>query len=376
MVGHKLKQVFIAGAVAAMVLIGAGLVYSRATGAQLLSVQTGSMVPVLHKGDLVAVTRIPHGQLAVGDVITYVSPHDKRVTITHRIAALPSAQNGYRIITKGDANSASDQPIATSAILGKVNRHMPMAGYAVDAVRKPAGLLLLIYIPALAIMIDELRRLTAYYKQQEGYRMPGREARRSRRMSSGTWALGAKALAICAVAGLVVAIPAQAALTTTATLSGNTIATARTAPLTHIVLRSVAFECSLDNNGVVNKLPGILLYNPGKTDTPTGNWYIQSSKGRVVTFRPQTVFDAHDDYDIEPDLKAGINYAGDYLALFDNTGKLVDAISWGTDTTYLNPALPGTLAGSLFRRISLVTDTDGAVDWAVSVSACVTVPGE
>ncbi|MET0779539.1 MAG: signal peptidase I [Candidatus Saccharimonadales bacterium] len=378
MVGRRLKQVFIGGAVAAMVLIGAGLLYSRATGVQLLSVQTGSMVPVLHKGDLVTVTRVPHGQLAVRDVITYMSPRDKRATITHRIIALPTAANDYRIVTKGDANALADPPVRVAAVLGKVQYRAPLAGFAVDAVRKPIGLLLCIYIPALAIMADELRRLTAYYKTQQVYRMPGRglRLRRSSSMPHDRLALGLKTITAGAVAGLLIIVPAHAALTSTATLMGSSIAATRTAPLTHILFRSVAFECSLDNTGTANKLPGILLYNPGKTDTPTGNWYIQSSKGRVVTFRPQTVFDAQDDYDIEPDLKTGINYAGDYLALFDSAGKVVDAISWGTDTTYLNPALPGTLAGATFRRVTLVTDTDGAADWAVSVSACVTVPRE
>ncbi|HEV7454557.1 MAG TPA: hypothetical protein VGO07_04840, partial [Candidatus Saccharimonadales bacterium] len=298
---------------------------------------------------------------------------------THRIIALPVAANGYRIITKGDANALADPPVRIAAVLGKVQRHVPLAGYAVDIVRKPVGLLLCIYIPALAIMADELRRLTAYYKTQQVYRMPGRSLwhfRHSGPLPHDRLALGMKTVMAGAVAGLLIAIPAQAALTSTATLTGSSIATARIAPLTHILFRSVAFECSLDNTVTANKLPGILLYNPGKTDTPTGNWYIQSSKGRVVTFRPQTVFDAKDDYDIEPDLKTGINYAGDYLALFDNTGKVVDAISWGTDTTYLNPALPGTLAGTTFRRVTLVTDTDSAADWAVSVSACVTVPRE
>jgi signal peptidase len=359
-------------AVAAMVLLCAGLLYSHSGKTALLSVQSGSMAPLLHKGDLVAVNRIPARQLAVGDVITYINPGHKRQTITHRIIALPTMQNGGRFVTRGDANALPDTPIPASAVVGKVQRHVPYVGYVSDIVHRPAGLLLCIYTPALMVVAEEFKRLLAYYKTQGIYRLAGRGYRRGKRAGSLAW--GAPALAICLVAGLAIMPPARAALSTTATLTGSTISGHRAVP--HIMIRELAFECSLDNTGTANRLPGILFYNPTTADINTGGWYVQSSGGRLVTFPAKTVFDAKDNYDIEPDLRGGINYAGDYLALFDASGHVVDAISWGTDTTYLNPALVGGQAGTALRRVSLTLDTDRAVDWAVSVGECIAVRRE
>ena len=109
-----------------VVVLSFGLVYSQAKGSKLLSVQSGSMVPAIHKGDLVSVNHVPESQLAVGDVITYVSTSNSKKTITHRII---SKDNG-RIITKGDANTVADQPITDKYVLGKVRHSVPYAGHA------------------------------------------------------------------------------------------------------------------------------------------------------------------------------------------------------------------------------------------------------
>ncbi|MBI5906500.1 signal peptidase I [Candidatus Saccharibacteria bacterium] len=148
-----------------VVVMSFGLVYSQAKGSKLLSVQSGSMVPALHKGDLVSVERVPESQLAVGDVITYVSASNTKRTITHRII---SKENG-KIITKGDANTVADQPITDKYVLGKVHYSLPYAGHAIDFVRKPVGLALIIYVPALIIIIREIILLSEYYKKSTPY---------------------------------------------------------------------------------------------------------------------------------------------------------------------------------------------------------------
>jgi signal peptidase I len=357
--------------VSLLLLIGAGAAFAGAQsrGGKLLSVQTGSMTPSIDKGDLVAVTRVPESQLRVGDVITYINPRNAKQTITHRIIAMPSTANGKTFIVKGDANQATDPPVKPSSIVGKVGFHAPYLGHALDFVRKPLGLALVIYVPALFIVADELKRLSRYYRKQQPYvlfgrHMERREPRHSRQKTAGV------SLAIMII-GLGVLTPiAHAALQSTATLTGNSISAFSPAAASHILIRRVDFECSRDNTNTLNKLPSILFYNPANTDTPTGNWYLQSSNGRIMTFRPQTVFDSKDNYDIEPDLKAGLKYTGDYLALFDSSGKLVDAVSWGNDTTYLNPSLPGISDGTQFRRLNTVFDTDTSGDWAVTATNC------
>lgn len=345
-----------------------GLVYAQAKHYRLLSVQTGSMTPTFRKGDLVTVTRVPTAQLAIGDVITFVNPHQSQQTMTHRIVRLPSAgTNGY-FVTKGDANPIADTPIAPSAVLGKVTHHVPFVGYAADIVRQPFGLVLVIYLPALAIIGEELRRLMRYYKKQQGYRLPGAAIHFHAPVHHRRRGVVIKTAAFCAIVSVLMVVPVQAAFENPITMANNSISTAPVAD--HVLFRRITFECSPDNTGTLNRLPEIFIYNPLAADTPGGGWYIQSSRGRIATFRPQTVFDAHDDYDIEPDLKDGLAYAGDYLALFDQHGTLIDAVSWGADTSYLHPALPGVSDGTVFRRFTTLADTGTAADWTVSNEPC------
>jgi signal peptidase I len=370
MIWRYAKPVLVGIVLLGTVAASIGLLIAQSNDSRLLSVQSQSMAPALQKGDLITVTRVSVGQLAEGDVVTFVNPQNRQQTITHRIVQLPSEANNQRLVTKGDANANADTPIAPSSIVGKVNQRLPLAGHAVDFVRKPLGLILIIYIPALMVLAHELRLLIRHYKLLQPYHLHGRQERKPKITGKQRFAAGAKLSVFLVVIALAVAIPVKAALLSEAVLVGNTISTIPGTAPDNILLRRVEFECTLDNTEQVNKLPGIIMHNPTDRDKNTGNWYIESSEGRLVTFRPQTVFDSHDDYDIQPDLLAGVHYEGDFLALFDSTGTLVDAISWGTDTTYMNPTLPGTQDRTVFRRIDLVFDTDTAVDWSVSVAEC------
>jgi hypothetical protein len=66
-------------------------------------------------------------------------------------------------VTKGDELSMVDPAIGASRIVGRVERIVPDAGYAIDVIRKPAGLVLAVHIPALILMYGEIRRLMRYY---------------------------------------------------------------------------------------------------------------------------------------------------------------------------------------------------------------------
>ncbi len=358
-----LANILVGTALALLLFASGSLLVLKQTGSRALSVQSGSMAPVIKKGDLVVVKSVPHYH--VGDIITYTSPSNRNVTVTHRIIALKP--NGT-LQTKGDANHSADHVISKGRIVGQVQHMVPRLGYGIDFVRKPLGLLLIIYIPAVLIIAHEFRLLTGHYKKMQPYLAPGRT--RQHKNPRSVYLAAGKLLLVCLVGSLLIVIPARAALFSQTALVGNSITAVKQTLADHILLRRVEFECSRDNTRQRNKLPSIIMHNPTAQDTKTGGWYIESSGGRLVTFRPQTIFDAHDDYDIEPDLKAGVQYQGDFLALFDATGKLVDAISWGTDTTYLNPPLPGTQDGTVFRRVDLKFETKTVADWSVSVAAC------
>ena len=132
---------------------------------KVLVVQSGSMVPAIKMGSIVLVK--PASDYKIGDIITF-GPYSKtKVPTTHRIYDM-KVQGGEPIyITKGDANNAPDtREIAKTDILGKVLFSVPYLGYAVDFAKKPIGFALLIIVPAVIIIYDEIRKIFGEIKKK------------------------------------------------------------------------------------------------------------------------------------------------------------------------------------------------------------------
>ncbi len=210
---------FIAISVVLLSAAGLGLLYMSDN--QLLSVQSGSMKPHINKGDVVVVTDASNADLAVGDIITFTS-HSEEITVTHRIVKLPDASNDFRFITKGDANGRADSPLDGSQIVGRVDKHIPYLGYGLDFAKTPLGLLTIIYVPALLIVIDEIRRLSAHYKKVQVWR---HQSYKSARKPANKRALGAMLGSGSLLLSLATALPVYAVMTSHASLTGNTIST-------------------------------------------------------------------------------------------------------------------------------------------------------
>lgn len=166
---NRARQLTFVGLVAVVAALGVALCLLIIGGSQLMSVQSGSMNPSIQKGDLVSVKRTPTRDLRVGDVITYTSEIGGGQTITHRIVALTGDMAG-RIVTQGDANNAPDKAIYPAQVVGRVEHHVPYAGYLVDFIKQPVGLALVIYLPTLIIVGQEIRKLAKYYKQTQIYK--------------------------------------------------------------------------------------------------------------------------------------------------------------------------------------------------------------
>lgn len=106
-------------------------------------VLSGSMEPEISVGDLLIISESKNYE--VGDVVVY---QDGRMAVTHRIVAISEDE----VITKGDANNTEDDPITIEQIKGKVVVAIPLAGYAVNAIKTPIGTLCIL---ALAIFLLE-----------------------------------------------------------------------------------------------------------------------------------------------------------------------------------------------------------------------------
>jgi signal peptidase I len=184
---------------------------------QLLSVQTGSMSPAISPGDLVAVTSVPNlASLQVGDVITFTTDEIES-SITHRIIAIPNDESDL-FITQGDANNTADKPIARDQIIGKVSTTVPGGGSFVQFVATPIGLALVVYLPAILILWRELKLLTKHFEKTRPWRHPAYKPEKQPIGPSQLLSLGL-------IVSLLISVPTIAQLSSTASLTGNTITT-------------------------------------------------------------------------------------------------------------------------------------------------------
>lgn len=138
-------------------LSAAGIYFWQTKGLHYYSVQSDSMVPSLRVGDLVVDEKIQQLNIKPGDIVSYVSPDDPRVIISHR--TIKNEATKAIITTRGDNLTAADPPVTYGRVMGKTIKTVPYAGYLLDTLRNPIGLITLIYIPVLAIALIEIRKL-------------------------------------------------------------------------------------------------------------------------------------------------------------------------------------------------------------------------
>lgn len=125
---------------------------------KLMTVLSGSMEPKIHTGSIVVVKSV--ADYKVGDIITFGQNTKTEVPTTHRIAEV-KVENGEMVYkTKGDANNGEDnKEVSRKDIIGKVYFSLPYLGYAIDFVKKPFGLMIVIVIPAIIIIYDEINKI-------------------------------------------------------------------------------------------------------------------------------------------------------------------------------------------------------------------------
>jgi len=127
-------------------------------------VYTGSMEPAIPVGSVVVIKPADPETLNIGDVICFRLSESATTTVTHRIFNITS--EGF--ITKGDANEDPDQWIVKKEnVIGKAILTIPFIGYLGYFVRTPIGFILLILLPASAIIIMEIRNIVKELKKQK-----------------------------------------------------------------------------------------------------------------------------------------------------------------------------------------------------------------
>ncbi len=157
----KLLKIFYYILVGFLVLIALLLIFSvfPITGNfKVLTVLSWSMEPTIKTGAIVVAK--PADDYKIGDIITFGPDTKTQPPVTHRINDIKVVGGVPVYITKGDANESPDiREIQKNDILGKVLFNIPFVGYAVDFAKKPVGFILIIAVPAIVIVADEIRKI-------------------------------------------------------------------------------------------------------------------------------------------------------------------------------------------------------------------------
>lgn len=142
---------FVIGLVALLVAVQTSLI----NGVALYIVSSGSMEPTISTGSLVLVRE--KAEYAVGDIVTFGADRAESIPTTHRIVGERLQDGEFVYEMQGDANEEPDAQLrAPEEIIGQVVFHVPFLGYVLDFARQPLGFVLLIVLPALLVVFEEV----------------------------------------------------------------------------------------------------------------------------------------------------------------------------------------------------------------------------
>jgi len=144
------------GVTALALAAAAFLVVPQVLGWKLVTVVSGSMTPTYPVDSALVVKPVDPADVHTGDVIVFVA-EDDRPMVAHRVVAVDTTAGRTAFITKGDANEEPDQtPVLATDVRGRVVAGVPYLGVFVRAVHHPLGFAVLLVVPALALIAQEI----------------------------------------------------------------------------------------------------------------------------------------------------------------------------------------------------------------------------
>ena len=126
-----IREGILVAVVSVLVVVGTveGIPHALGTQHPFLAIETGSMVPTLHRGTLVVIQHVPASAITVGTIVAYSSTCLPS-PVVHRVVQITNSSTGPVYTTKGDANPSSDPcPVPYSSVLGKVAAIVPYVGF-------------------------------------------------------------------------------------------------------------------------------------------------------------------------------------------------------------------------------------------------------
>ena len=126
----------------------------------LLVALSNSMKPTINSGDIVVSKFVKPSEVKVGDIITYKDEYKPENCITHRVVEILREHGVIYFRTKGDANKKPDiRLVKSSRLIGKVVFVIPLLGYLPFFAKTPFGFFLLIILPGILIILNELFKI-------------------------------------------------------------------------------------------------------------------------------------------------------------------------------------------------------------------------
>ncbi len=113
----------------------------------------------LHVGDLIIIQGINVSDIHAapypdGDIIVFQQLYGDELIVHRAIERREDSNGNINFVTKGDGNSASDQPIPASNVIGKVVLRIPWIGHLALIMRNTSGVYLIIALIAVLIVIE------------------------------------------------------------------------------------------------------------------------------------------------------------------------------------------------------------------------------
>ena len=148
--------IMVAGALLALLIAGP-LVFGDHPHTDL----TGSMEPTISPGDVVIDEEIPPTEAQVGDIVTFRDPEQQSKMLTHRVASTRTLKDGrVAFVTQGDANNTQERwRVPADGQIGRVMYTVPWVGHVAVFARTRLGWILLIGVPLLLVLGEELLRI-------------------------------------------------------------------------------------------------------------------------------------------------------------------------------------------------------------------------
>lgn len=165
MTGSRSIQRRIAGVVGWAVVVAGALLALLIAGPLVVGDHphtdlSGSMEPTISPGDVVINEGIEPWEARVGDIVTFHDPQEPSKLLTHRVVHTKDTGSHIVFVTQGDANNTQEHwRIAATGEIGRLVYIVPWVGHLAVLTRTKLGWGLLVGIPLLLILIEELVRI-------------------------------------------------------------------------------------------------------------------------------------------------------------------------------------------------------------------------